>query len=548
MDITKLECVRCKALHPETLYPSDDSVCVYCKADEAERVEKPTVKVSKKEEQRLTQEAAAHRELALRALARKHMLPFVERFDSNYLAGWVHKDICQRLEKFSHAVTERKSPRLMLFMPPRHGKSTLASVAFPAWHLGRNPEHEFISCSYSGSLAMSFSRKVRHQLREPNYKNVFSDASLDPTSQSVESWLTTKGGGYVAAGVGGGITGKGAHVLVIDDPVKNRDDAESEYSRDSVWDWYTSTAYTRLAPGGGILVILTRWHDDDLAGRLLQAAADGADEWEVVKYPAIAEQDEEYRDQGDALHPERYNVPSLEKIQKAIGPRDWSALYQQNPVADEGDYFNRDMINYYDEADIDFHKLKYHCAWDLAIGQRERNDYSVGLVVGVDEYDKLYVVDCVRGRWDGFELVEQILDLYQTWKPGVVGIEKSHIEMALGPFLEKRVRERKLHEAYFRDLKTGRRDKEARARAIQGRMQQGMVYFPRDPIWVGPLVAELLRFPNGVHDDQVDALAWIGLMMTEFATYFEQEEHIPSWRDRLQKIAKGDNKKTAMSA
>jgi len=548
VDITKLECVRCKALHPETLYPSDDSVCVYCKADEAERVEKPTVKVNKKEEQRLTQEAAAHRELALRALARKHMLPFVERFDSNYLAGWVHKDICQRLEKFSHAVTERKSPRLMLFMPPRHGKSTLASVAFPAWHLGRNPEHEFISCSYSGSLAMSFSRKVRHQLREPNYKNVFSDASLDPTSQSVESWLTTKGGGYVAAGVGGGITGKGAHVLVIDDPVKNREDAESEYSRDSVWDWYTSTAYTRLAPGGGILVILTRWHDDDLAGRLLAAAADGADDWEVVKYPAIAEQDEEFRLEGEALHPERYDVPSLTKIQKAIGPRDWSALYQQNPVADEGDYFNRDMINYYDEADLDYTRLRYYCAWDLAIGQRERNDYSVGLVVAVDEYDRLYVVDCVRGKWDGFELVERILDLYETWRPGVVGIEKGHIEMALGPFLEKRVRERRLNEAYFRDLKTGRRDKEARARAIQGRMQQGMVYFPKEPLWVGPLIAELLRFPNGVHDDQVDALAWIGLMMTEFATFIEPIEHVPSWRDRLRHIAKGDNIKTAMSA
>jgi len=548
VEITKLECVRCKALHPETLYPSDDSVCVYCKADEAERIEKPTVKVSKKEEQRLTQEAAAHRELALRALARKHMLPFVERFDSNYLAGWVHKDICQRLEKFSHAVTERKSPRLMLFMPPRHGKSTLASVAFPAWHLGRNPEHEFISCSYSGSLAMSFSRKVRHQLREPNYKNVFSEASLDPTSQSVESWLTTKGGGYVAAGVGGGITGKGAHVLVIDDPVKNREDAESEYSRDSVWDWYTSTAYTRLAPGGGILVILTRWHDDDLAGRLLAAAADGADDWEVVKYPAIAEQDEEFRVEGEALHPERYDVPSLTKIQKAIGPRDWSALYQQNPVADEGDYFNRDMINYYDEADLDYTRLRYYCAWDLAIGQRERNDYSVGLVVAVDEYDRLYVVDCVRGKWDGFELVERILDLYETWRPGVVGIEKGHIEMALGPFLEKRVRERRLNEAYFRDLKTGRRDKEARARAIQGRMQQGMVYFPKEPLWVGPLIAELLRFPNGVHDDQVDALAWIGLMMTEFATFIEPIEHVPSWRDRLRHIAKGDNIKTAMSA
>jgi len=550
IEIDKQECTVCKALYPGTLFPADDGVCVYCKAEEAERLEPPEAKPpSKAEQKKLSQEAAARQELAKRVLARKHMLPFVERFDSNYLAGWVHKDICQRLEKFSEDVANRKSPRLMLFMPPRHGKSTLASVAFPAWHLGRNPEHEFISCSYSGSLAMSFSRKVRHQLREPNYKNIFNGAILDPTSQSVESWLTTKGGGYVAAGVGGGITGKGAHVLVIDDPVKNREDAESEYNRESVWDWYTSTAYTRLAPGGGILVILTRWHDDDLAGRLLQAAAEGADEWEVVKYPALAEADEVFRKEGEALHPERYNLDSLDKIRRAIGPRDWSALYQQNPVADEGDYFNRGMIQYYDPEDIDYHKLRYYCAWDLAIGQRERNDYSVGIVVGVDEYDKLFVVDCVRGRWDGFELVEQILDLYETWRPGVVGIEKSHIEMALGPFLEKRVRERKLHEAYFRDLKPGRRDKEARARAIQGRMQQGMVCIPRDPLWVGPLVAELLRFPNGVHDDQVDALAWIGLMMTEFATYFEPVQHIPSWRDKLRHIAKGDNnKKTAMNA
>ena len=548
MEIQKLECLRCKALHPDTLFPSGDDICVYCKAAEAEKVPPPEEKLSKKQQEKISAEQAAHRELALRALARKHVLPFVERFDENYQAGWVHKDICQRLEKFSKAVVDRESPRLMLFMPPRHGKSTLASIAFPAWHLGRNPQHEFISCSYSGSLAMSFSRKVRHQLREPNYRNVFKGTMLDPTSQSVESWLTTKGGGYVAAGVGGGITGKGAHVLVIDDPVKNREDAESEHSRSSVWDWYTSTAYTRLAPGGGILIILTRWHDDDLAGKLLLAAADGADDWEVVKYPAIAEKDEKFRTEGEALHPERYSAASLEKIKKAIGPRDWSALYQQNPVADEGDYFSREMINYYDEADVELDKLRYYCAWDLAIGQRERNDYSVGLVVGVDEYDKLFIVDCVRGRWDGFELVERILDLYETWHPGVVGIEKGHIEMALGPFLEKRVRERKLHEAYFRDLKIGRRDKEARARAIQGRMQQGMVYFPKTPIWVGPLIAELLRFPNGVHDDQVDALAWIGLMMTEFATYFEPVIHTPSWRDKLRKLAKGDNEKTAMSA
>lgn len=545
--VDKLECTRCKNSHPDTLVV--EGVCVYCKADDAERIDPIPDPVEQKETPpEISAQKEAQRELAKRVLSRKRLLPFVERFNPDYEAGWVHKDVCKRLEQFSQDVIDRKSPRLMLFMPPRHGKSTLASITFPAWHLGRNPKHEFISCSYSGSLAMAFSRKVRHLLREPLYKNVFTDAKLDPTSQSVESWLTTKGGGYVAAGVGGGITGKGAHVLVIDDPVKNREDAESEFNRESVWDWYTSTAYTRLAPGGGILVILTRWHDDDLAGRLLRATVEGADEWEVVKYPAIAEKDEEFRETGDALHEERYNLDALTKIQKAIGPRDWSALYQQNPVSDEGDYFTRSMIQYFDMKDIDFERMKFYCAWDLAIGQRDRNDYSVGMVMGVDEYEQLHVVDVVRGRFDGYELVEKILDLYEKWKPLAVGIEKGHIEMAIGPFLEKRVQERQLYEAYIYPLKTGRRDKEARARAIQGRMQQGMVYIPKDPVWSGPLVAELLRFPNGTHDDQVDALAWLGLMMVEFVTYVEKIEHVPSWRDRLDIIAKDPSKKTAMNA
>ena len=545
----KTECKRCKGLYPETLILVDD-ICVYCRADEVEKVPEPQSKSEQdqKKQADLSAQVKAEQELAKRILSRKRLLPFVERFNPDYLAGWVHKDICQRLEKFSEQVANKESPRLMLFMPPRHGKSTLASVAFPAWHLGRHPDHEFISCSYSGSLAMSFSRKVRQLLREPVYKNVFEKSRLDKDSQSVESWQTTQGGGYVAAGVGGGITGKGANVLVIDDPVKNREDAESDNNREATWDWYTSTAYTRLSPGGGILVILTRWHDDDLAGRLLKQAEDGADQWEVIRYPAIAEIDENFRKQGESLHPERYNVDALEQIRKAIGPRDWSALYQQNPVSDEGDYFSRDMIRYYEYDEIDTAELNYYCAWDLAIGQRDRNDYSVGIVVGVDEYDHLYVVDVVRGKYDGFELVEQILDLYETWRPGIVGIERGHIEMALGPFLQKRTRERGLSEAYFKDLKVGRRDKEARARAIQGRMQQGMVYFPKDAVWTGTMVAELLRFPNGAHDDQVDALAWIGLMMTEFATFYERPEHVPSWRDKLKYLTKGAKHKSSMSA
>lgn len=546
-DIAKRTCIRCKKSHPETLYAESSGLCVYCKADDVDALPQPAITEAEPPTEELSLEEKAKAELALRFLTRKRLLPFVERFNPDYQAGWVHKDICNRLEKFSNDVAEKKSPRLMLFMPPRHGKSTLASVSFPAWHLGRHPQHEFISCSYSGSLAMGFSRKVRQLLREPTYKTAFK-TRLDPDSQSAEAWLTTGGGGYVAAGVGGGITGKGAHVLVIDDPVKNRDDAESQNARDSAWDWYTSTAYTRLAPGGGVLVILTRWHDDDLAGRLLKAAADNGEQWEVINYPARAEVDEPFRKAGEALHRERYDEEALARIEKAVGPRDWSALYQQNPVADDGDYFTRGMIQYYDREEVDFSQMRFYCAWDLAIGKRDRNDYTVGMVVGVNEHDELFVVDCIRGRFDGFEIVERILDLYEEWRPSIIGIEKGHIEMALGPFLEKRIRERGLYEAFIKDLKTGRRDKEARARAIQGRMQQGMVYLPRDEQFTGPLVAELLRFPNGIHDDQVDALAWIGLMMTEFSTYQAPVVHEPSWRDRLPFLGKETRSKSAMSA
>lgn len=473
--------------------------------------------------------------LVRRELSRRHLLPFVTTFNDKYDAGWVHKDVCARLEQFSRDVADKKSPRLMLFMPPRHGKSELATRNFPAWHLGHHPEHEIICTSYSSSLAFSFSRATRDMLRDPEYGHIFPDTRLDDEAQNLENWLTTEGGGYMAAGVSGPITGKGMHIGIIDDPVKNREEAESETVRQAQKNWYTSTFYTRLAPGAGILIILTRWHHDDLAGWLLEEAKSGGEQWEVVRYPAIAEEDERYRRKGDPLHLARYDVEALNRIKKAIGPRDWGALYQQNPVPDTGNYFRRGDVKLYRAVDRpSLEDLQIYTAWDLAVGKKEANDCSVGITVGLDRQDRIWVLDMVYGRWGAYELVDKILDTYSLWRSAITGIEHGQISMSIEPFLLQRVRERKMFSFYIEHLKTGRNDKQMRARSIQGRMQQGLVFFPEDAQWLDYLMSEMLAFPNGLHDDSVDALAWIGRMMELFShAPRPKEDKKPSWRDKL---------------
>ena len=381
---------------------------------------------------------------------------------------------------------------------------------------------------------MGFSKKIRGLLRDPDYMTVFPGTKLNPENQSAETWATTAGGTYVAAGVGGGITGKGAHIMIIDDPVKNREEADSQTNQQATWDWYTSTAYTRLAPGAGVLVIQTRWNEADLSGRLLEAMDTGeGDEWEIVNYPATALEDEVYRKQGEALHPARYDERALARIRRAVGERDWWALFQQQPTAQDGTYFTRNMFKYYDGPHPG--RLNIYQAWDLAIGKKEQNDWTVGVTVGVDENDMMYVLDMVRGKWDSMEIIESMLDAYENWRPLLVGIEEGQIRMAIGPFLEKRIRERKLSSMAIEKLPPGRRDKEARARPLQGRMQQGMVLWPRHAAWLDTAVAELLSFSaGGKHDDIVDAYAWIGLMLSEIVAHRRfKPQKLKSWRDKL---------------
>lgn len=507
--------------------------------------------------------------LAQRVLARRRLLQFTQMTHPAYSAGWVHEDICRRLERFSAQVVAKKSPRLMLLMPPRHGKSELASIRFSAWHLGHSPTHEIINASYNLDLPMKFSRKVREVMRDAHYTAIFPDAQLDPDSQSAEAWNTTKGGGFTAAGVGGGITGKGAHILIIDDPIKNQEEADSVLVRDKLWDWYQSTAYTRLAPGGGVLVIETWWNDDDLAGRLQQAMATDpeADQFEVIRYPALSEH-WEYRSELSGnifrydspipdvsnpplgverdltllrpkdfcLHEERYPTEALKRIRANLQPRIWSALYQQNPVPDEGMYFKKEYFRYQKVLPSP-NNLRVYTAWDFAIGEKQQNDWTVGATILQDETDTLYVLEIFRMKGDSFQIVEAMLDAALRWGsiPTVgylIGAEDGQIWRAIEPLLKKRMTERRQYPPY--EVLRPMTDKLARARPLQGRMQQGRVVFPEGAGWLPQAEQELLRFPAGAHDDVVDALAWathlcIGKEPPRMAT----PRPLPSWRDKL---------------
>lgn len=388
-------------------------------------------------------------------------------------------------------------------MPPRHGKSELASRRFPAWYLGQHPTQQIIASSYGADLANDFGREVRNIVASPDYAKLF-DVALSPDSQSANRWHTDQQGAYVAAGVGTAITGRGAHVLLIDDPFKDREEADSELNRNKVWNWYTSTAYTRLMPGGAIVLIQTRWHDDDLAGRLIEAQKYGGDQWEVLCLPAID-------DSGAALWPDWYPIKRLEQIKGVIGPRDWNSLYQQNPVPDTGDYFKKEWFRYYENAPK---HLRIYGASDYAVTD-EGGDYTVHLVAGVDPQDDIYVLDIWREQTESDVWVDEWIALNKQWEPLTWAEESGQIIKSVGPFLRKRQEETKTYT--HRKQFTSSSDKATRARSIQGRMSMGKVYFPTKAKFTADLERELLRFPAGKNDDQVDALGLIGRMLASMA-------------------------------
>lgn len=466
----------------------------------------------------LSQQEAA-RELLRRRQARNQLIAFTEYTNAGYRAAAHHRLIAEKLE----AVERGEIPRLMIFMPPRHGKSELASRRFPAWFLGRNPDRQVIAASYNSDLAGDFGRDVRNIVASPEYAALF-DVQLAADSKAANRWHTSGGGMYVAAGVGTAITGRGAHLALIDDPFKDQEEADSQVIREKVWAWYQTVLRTRLMPGGAIILIQTRWHEDDLAGRLLESQGD---KWDVLSLPAL-------NPDGSSLWPEWYPPDVMCQLRDELAPRYWNALYQQSPIAEEGVYFKREWFEFYDELPDHLH---FYVASDYAVTDGG-GDWTEHGVAGVSANSDLYLADWWSGQTTPDVWIDAFLDLVKAHNPlGAVG-ESGQIRRAVEPFLARRMDERGIYCRMEWISRT--KDKAAMARAFQALASRRKVFLPRKQ-WAYDLLSQLLAFPGGKFDDKVDVCALLGMIVDQMVPGFAPAKQARTKRDRWDKVFSNDD-------
>jgi predicted phage terminase large subunit-like protein len=389
--------------------------------------------------------------------------------------------------------------KLMLFLPPRHGKSQLVTIRFPAWLLERWPHKRVIVGSYNATLAESFSRATRRicSARMP----------LSNERTAVSDWETAVGGGLRAVGVGGGVTGRGADLIIIDDPIKSREEANSQAFRDRVFDWYRDDLFTRQEPGAAIILILTRWHLDDLAGRIL-ASPEGS-EWTTVTLPALAEANDPLgRAEGQALWPDRYDEAELARIRATLGSS-FEALYQQRPSALEGAIFKREWWRYFREQPK-FQRVIQ--SWDTAFKAGQDNDYSVCLTWG-ETADGYYLIDRWKRRVEFPALKSTARTLAEQFNPSVVLVEDKASGQSL---IQELQRDTKLP-----ILPLGvDGDKITRAHVVTPTIETGRVFLPETAPWLADYVDAMASFPNAAHDDDVDAT-------TQALSYLARSAYVP---------------------
>lgn len=448
--------------------------------------------------------AEAAIELLKRRQARKRLLPFCEYTMPSYETA----DHLEQLDAALEAIDCGDLKRLIVVMPPRHGKSEKISIRFPCWYLGRHPKDYITQAGYAESIALTHSRKSRDLFVSQEMAVLFpgvhyrperrAQEMIIPERQAAHEWGTVQGGSYYAVGIGGGLTGRGFNVGIIDDPVKDSEEAESVTYRDRAWSWYTKVFYTRQAPGAAIIIVMTRWHEDDLVGRLLRLSQKDpkADQWKVLHFPAIKD--------GVALWPERYSIEDLERIragqadnpdEPGQGSRAFESLYQGNPIIATGQIIKRDWWKFYRGQPVRF--LRKIQSWDTAFKDKQQNDYSVCTTWGEAE-NAYYLLNVWRAKVQFPELKRAAVALFDRDKPNVVLVEDKASGQSL---IQEMQRHTKIPILPVRVDS----NKVARANSVTPIIESGKVLLPENAPWLIDYIDELSAFPNAAHDDQVDS-------------------------------------------
>jgi predicted phage terminase large subunit-like protein len=453
-------------------------------------------------------------ELLARKRARENLIDFSIYTKPGYVADRFHRIVARELEM----IESGENDRLMIFAPPQHGKSELSTRRFPAYALARNPQLKIISASYNADFAKGFGRDVRDIVEGKEFSRLFPQTAIRSDNRSADEWSIENGGTYFAVGVGSATTGRGANLFLIDDPIKDRKEADSAVTRQTHWDWYTDVVFTRLQEKSAIILTLTRWHHDDLAGRLLRLQEEGRGRpWRVLRLPALPEAmrgsdgeyivDSEGRVPGDPLNrvpeeplaPNRFSYGTLLEKQDVMGERSWSAMYQQRPIALDGGMFRGSWFKEATELPPKRSKVR---AWDLAASSK--GDYTVGTLMSRCSKGVFYIEDVIRFRGTAFEVEDKILKTAKNDGRGVkIIIPEDPGQAGKAQAMNF---SRKLA-GYNVKVQRPSGSKETRATAFAAQVENGNVMLSPIHPWKDAFIQELETFPLGSNDDQVDATA-----------------------------------------